>query len=54
MSIDPWLLSLSCFKGSASVSGREATMIRYCLELMQSHARHLEGTEADETVKSQP
>ena len=52
MSIDPWLLSLSCFKGSASVSGREATMIRYCLELMQSHARHLEGTEADETVKS--
>ena len=52
MSIDPWLLSLSCFKGSAAVSGRESTMIRYCLELMQSHARHLEGTEADETVKS--
>jgi hypothetical protein len=52
MSIDPWLLSLSCFKGSSAVSGRESTMIRYCLELMQSHARHLEGTEADETGKS--
>ena len=27
-------------------------MIRYCLELMQSHARHLEGNEPDETTKS--
>ena len=27
-------------------------MIRYCLELMQSHARHLEGTEPDESTKS--
>ena len=52
MSMDPWLLSLSCFRGSAAVSGREASMIRYCLELMQSHARHLEGNEPDETTKS--
>ena len=27
-------------------------MIRYCLELMQSHARHLEGSEPDESSKS--
>ncbi len=52
MSIDPWLLSLSCFRGSSAVSGRESSMIRYCLELMQSHARHLEGNDADEQSKT--
>ena len=52
MSVDPWLLSLGCFRGSSAASGRESTMIRYCLELMQSHARHLEGAEPDESSKS--
>ena len=52
MSIDPWLLSLSCFRGSSANSGRESSMIRYCLELMQSHARHLEGFDNDEQSKT--
>ena len=44
MSVDPWLLSLGCFRGSSAASGRESSMIRYCLELMQvgghPRARH--------------
>ena len=52
MNVDPWLLALSCFRGTSAASGRESSMIRYCLELMQSHARHLEGTEPDESTKS--